>query len=126
MLIISQVGSRDTLCVVEAGKSNLHLSLKMRFVDYWNRHRTIGILKCGHFEVLSWTGGVDSNGAWTGEAEVACKSPEAARYFKGVSSKANEYGIAAGSVAWVILSAPPVKVAGSVAVDKGLVPGKCC
>ena len=112
--------------MVEAGKSNLHLSLKMRFVDYWNRHRTIRVLECGYFEVLSGTGGIDSNGAWAGEAEVACKSPEATRYFKGVSSKADKYGIAASSVAWVILSAPPVKVAGSVTVDEGLVPGRFC
>jgi len=122
VIIIRQIRIRNAHREITALNTNLNLSFVVRLIDNRNSQRAIRVLKCGNLEVLSRTDSIDTNGSRTCEAEVAGKRPETAGYFEGVTSKTYEDGVAAGGVSGVVLCAPPVEVAGCVAVYEGLVP----
>lgn len=122
MIVVRQIRIRNAHREIIAFNTNLNLSLIVRLIDNRDSQRTIRVLKCRNFEVLSRTDSIDTNRSRTCETEIAGEGPETAGYFEGVTSETYEDGVATGGVSGVVLRAPPVEVAGCVAVYEGLVP----
>jgi hypothetical protein len=122
VIIVSQVSSCHAQFQVTAAKLNLNLALEMCLVDDGYGNRAVGVLESSYQKIISAASCIDADGTWTREAEVSGKSPKATRDFEAVVGEADKDGVAAGCCATVVLGAPPMEIAGGVAVDECVMP----